>query len=115
MSNKIQKSRPNLVIDDTGKIYPSIRKLRDTIHVKREILSKALSNGGFSHNGRFYKLYEYTPTVASESEEPTTPNPTVSELEQSPEYQEFLEAKKARAQEFQNYDIQLTHHKNGSR
>ena len=68
MSNKIQKSRPNLVIDDTGKIYPSIRKLRDTIHVKREILSKALSNGGFSHNGRFYKLYEYTPTVASESE-----------------------------------------------
>lgn len=115
MSNKIQKSRPNLVIDDTGKIYPSIRKLRDTIHVKREILSKALSNGGFSHNGRFYKLYEYTPTVASESEEPTTPNPTISELEQSPEYQEFLEAKKARAQEFQNYDIQLTHHKNGSR
>lgn len=114
MGNTIKKSTPNLVIDDTGKIYPSIRKLVGFLHVKREILSKALANGGFSRNGRVYKLYDYASTVSPNGNGPSASSP-VSELEQDPEYQEFLEAKKVRAQEFQNYDIQLTHHDNGSR
>lgn len=115
MGNVVKKSRPNLVIDETGKIYPSIRKLREVLHVRREVITPALAKGGFSHNGHIYKLYDYNQAAATTENNEEQSNPPANLLESMPEYQEFLEAKKARLQEFQNYDIQLTHHKNGSR
>lgn len=105
MDTKVKKFRPNMVIDDTGNIYPSIRSLSKKVHVNRDTLAAALSNGGFNHNGKFYRLYG-----CEQQSEPIT-----KEYESNPEYQEWIEAKKARLQEFQTYDIQLTHHKNGTR
>ena len=51
----IQSSVPNKIVDQNGNIFPSIRNLAKTIHVKRERISKAIKEKGyFTNNGIMY-------------------------------------------------------------
>lgn len=110
----IKDRTSNAVIDDLGNIYPSIRNLAKKIHMKRDNLSRNLIDGGFERDGRFYKLYDdksENNAVNLEDKETIIKR----QLEEDPDYQEYLEHKNVRDINFQVYDVTFTHHKNGSR
>lgn len=109
---KIKPNVGNVIVDEKGNQYPSIRSLAKKIGVSRMTINRRITEKGkYTKDGHTYTLY-------SESSEKTENDKKIEEYEkiiESQEYKEFLNVKNTQGLPFETYNIELKKHKNGTR
>lgn len=113
-SNQVIPNKPNAMVDDLGKIWPSIKALARDIRADKERISKCIKRDGcFKHGNRVYSLTNKpVATVVSTKEELVVNNgPTLTQEE----YDNFQALKNATELPFEKFDIKFKNHKDGVR